>query len=389
MAKLVWKFYSTPDFVDLTSHVKSFSRFRGKQQYLDNYTGQSMTITIRNDANQAASWIVGNAYRIGTSGGYDYQRYWVSEIQYNDQVGTNTTAGSGSGSTATIYLDDWMARAGKIQLNNFSLYVQNSFRQLWEQFTVASGAISDGMLFGTLYSGSFEATGATYTGTTANRINLNLAGESTGGQIYQSNQYLDLRPGQVSGDPITNAVTLQPTKGSSTGDKYVQYSNFKRITAGQNFLNNITVTPPVVAAQTAADAASVTTYGQRFNGVTTNNNTTVQAKSRAEWLANSQSDPNVLHFEVTYTDVAQDNNGAEEILKQYYSGSFIYLKYVVPGSGTTTTVNCNIEGIRYLATPDQTQFTLYLSPSTLYSEFILDSAVYGVLGQNRLGVSTF
>jgi hypothetical protein len=389
MAKLVWKFYSIPDLVDLTSHVKSFSRFRGKQQYLDNYTAQPMTITIRNDANQAASWIVGNPYRIGTSGGYDFQYFWVSEIQYNDQVGTNTTTGTGSGSTATIYLDDWMARAGKIQVNNFSLYVQQSFRQLYEQFTVASGGISAGMAFGTLYPGSFDAGGLTYTGTTANRILVNLAGEKNGAQIYQRNEYLDLRPGQILGDPITNAVTLQPIKGASTGNKYVQYQNFKRITAGQNFLNNITVNSAYVGVQTATDATSVATYGQRFNSVTTYNNTTVQAKSRAEWLANSQSNPNVLHFEVTYTDVAQDNDGALEVLKQYYSASFIYLKYVVPGSGTTTTVSCNIEGIRYSATPDQTQFTLYLSPATLYSEFILDNAVYGVLDQDRLGVATF
>lgn len=388
MSKIVWKFYSIPDLVDLTSHVKSFSRFRGKQQYLDNYTAQPMTITIRNDANQAASWIVGNPYRIGTSGGYDFQYFWVSEIQYNDQIGTNTTSGTGSGSTATIYLDDWMARAGKIQLSNFSLYVQQSFRQLWEQFTVASGAISPGMAFGTLYSGSFDAGGLTYTGTTSNRILLNLAGEKNGAQIYQSSQYLDLRPGQILGDPITNAVTLQPIKGASTGNKYVQYQNFKRITAGQNFLNNITVNSAYVAPQSATDANSVATYGQRFNSVSTYNYTTTQALSRAQWLANSQSDPSVLHYEVTFTDVAQDNDGALEVLKQYYSASFIYLKYVVPGSGTTTTVNCNIEGIRYSATPDQTQFTLYLSPATLYGEFILDNAVYGVLDQDRLGVLT-
>ena len=55
MAKIDWKFYTYPGYVDLTSHVMSFSRFRGKQQYLDNYTGQNMTVTIRNDANQSAS----------------------------------------------------------------------------------------------------------------------------------------------------------------------------------------------------------------------------------------------------------------------------------------------------------------------------------------------
>ena len=73
------------------------------------------------------------------------------------------------------------------------------------------------------------------------------------------------------------------------------------------------------------------------------------------------------------------------MLENYEQGSFIYLKYVVPGSGITTTTQCNIEGIRYMANPDQTQFTLYLSPNTVYADFNLDSTRFGVLDQNRLG----
>ena len=344
-----------------------------------------MTVTIRNNTNQSASWVVGSAIYIYGPSGQDGQVFWVQEVQYNDQVGTTTTSGSGSASTATVVLQDWMGRAGQIQLNSFTLTEELSYKQMWNQFTVASGALPADMGWSSTYAGFFSATAATYTGTIANRINLNLAGEKNGSQIYQSQELMILRPGNISGSPVTNAVTLQPSKSGSTGDTYIQYQNFKRITAGTNFLNTITITPPVVAAQTATDSASVTTYGTKFNGISTVNTSISQAQNRAQWLANSQSGPYALHFEVSFSDVAQDNNGITSMLGNYSSGSFIYLKYVVPGSGVTTTTQCNIEGIRYSATPDQTQFTLYLSPNTLYADFILDSSQFGVLDQNRLG----
>jgi hypothetical protein len=385
MAKITWGFQTYPGAVDLTSSVISFSRFRGKQNYLDNYTGQNMTVTIRNNTNQSASWVVGTAIFIYTASALDGQVFWITEVQYNDQIGTTTTSGSGSASTATVVLQDWMGRAGQIQLNSFTLTEELSYKQMWNQFTVASGALPSGMGWSNEGSGFFSAAAATYTGTIANRINLNLAGEKNGSQIYQRQENMLLREGNVTGSPITNAVTLQPAKSGSTGNKYIQYQTFKRITAGQNFLNTITVTPPVVAAQTATAPASVSAYGTKFNGISTVNTSISQAQNRAQWLANSQSDPYALRFEVSFSDVAQDNNGVQEMLTNYYSGSFIYLKYVVPGSGVTTTTQCNIEGIRYSATPDQTQFTLYLSPNTLYADFILNSSQFGVLDQNRLG----
>jgi hypothetical protein len=344
-----------------------------------------MTVTIRNNTNQSASWVVGTRVYLSTNTGRDSQVFWIQEVQYNDQVGTNTTSGTGSASTATIILQDWMARAGQIQLNNFALTQDFCFRQLTNQMTVASGALPADMDWYPTYAGFFSATAATYTGTIANRINLNLATESNGAQIYQYQQYLELRPGNTSPTPLTNVVTLQPSKGTSTGDKYVVYQNFKRITAGANFINTVTVTPPVVAAQTATAPGSVTAYGTKFNGISTLSITVSQAQNRASWLANAQSDPYALHFEVSFSDVAQDNAGVQQMLENYAQGSFIYLKYVVPGSGVTTTTQCNIEGIRYMANPDQTQFTLYLSPNTLYADFNLDSTRFGVLDQNRLG----
>jgi hypothetical protein len=384
MAKVTWKFLRVTGSVNLTTDVMSFSRFRGKQQYLDNYTGQTMTVTIRNNTNQSASWVVGEAYNISLTDGRDLQTFWVNEVQYNDQQGTTTTSGSGSASTATVILQDWIGRAGQIQLTSFTLTQDETYDQIVNQITVASGALPSNMGYYSGTAGTFNAAAATYTGTIANRINLNLAGEAAGSQIYQQENQLFLRPGESALNG--SEVTLQPSKGASTGNYFLVYQNFKRITAGQNFINTVTVTPPVAAAQTATDASSVTTYGTRFNGVSTVNTTTSQALSRAQWLANSQSDPYALRFEVSFSDVVQDNDGIGVMLQQYLSNAIIYLKYVVPGSGVTTTTTCNIEGIRYSASADQTLLTMFLSPSAMYAEFRLDSTAFGVLNQNRLGV---
>jgi hypothetical protein len=270
-------------------------------------------------------------------------------------------------------------------MTNFVLTTDFCFRQMFNQVTTAAGVLPADMGWTPTATGFFSALGGTYTGTVAARINQNLKTEAWGAQLYQNAERMALRAGRITGSPITNAVTLQPAKNGSTGNKYVQYQSFRRISAGQNFLNTVTVIPPVAAQQTVSNASSVTTYGTRFNSVSTQSIDTTQAYNRAAWLANAQSNPNDLRYEVTFTDVQQDNTGVESLLANYFTGSFIYLKYVVPGSGVTTTVNCAIEGISYSATPEQTVFTLFLGPMDLYSDFILDSAMFGVLGQNRLG----
>ena len=344
-----------------------------------------MTVTIRNNTNQSANWLIGTSFQINLPGSVDAQNYWVSEVQYNDQVGTTTTAGTGAASTATIILDDWMTRAGRIQMTNFAFTQERCIKQLWNQVTVASGILPSDMDWLTTTLGSATAVGGAYTGTLAQRININMASNAPGLQQYVYTNQMAFY-GSSSGSGITNAVTFQPSVGSSTGNKFIVYKDFKRISAGQNFVNTVTATPPSVAAQTRTNASSVTTYGTRFNGVSTQNYNTTEAGNVAQWNANCQANPYDLRYQITFTDVAQNNTGISSMLSNYFTTSFAYIKYVVPGSGVETTEQVSIEGISYSGTPDQTTFTVYCSPNDYYSQFILDSATFGVLNQNRLGV---
>ena len=384
-APITWALQSVPSMANKISQVRSFTRFRGKQNYLDDYSGTQLVVTISNNNNQIADWPVGQAFLLSYQA--DRQFFWVSEVQYDDAPGTNTSSGTNTNSTATVILDDWMTRAGRIQVTNFALTADFAFKQMYEQFTVASGALPTGMDWIPTGASNTTAAADTYTGTLAARINTNLKTDFIGGQLYLDDNANRLRAAATAGTAVTNAVTLKPDKGAATGDKYVLYQQFKRISAGQNFLNTVTVDPPVVANQTATNTASVAAYGARFNSVTTVNNTVSEAQVRAQWLANSASDPNDLRFEVTFTDVMQVNAGVASLVNNYAQGSIIYLEYVVPGTAVTTTETCSIEGISYSATPAQTVFTLYLSRMSVYAQFILDSAQYGVLNQNRLGVT--
>jgi hypothetical protein len=54
-----------------------------------------------------------------------------------------------------------------------------------------------------------------------------------------------------------------------------------------------------------------------------------------------------------------------------------------------TTFDARIEGATLTASPDQTRVTFYLSSAEANPYFILDSADYGVLDQNKLGLYVY
>jgi len=61
------------------------------------------------------------------------------------------------------------------------------------------------------------------------------------------------------------------------------------------------------------------------------------------------------------------------------------LVYRVPGAGSDTTESVAIEGIAVNATPEQTTFEVFFSPTTYYQFFTLDSSTLGILDTSRLG----
>jgi hypothetical protein len=115
-----------------------------------------------------------------------------------------------------------------------------------------------------------------------------------------------------------------------------------------------------------------------------------QARNLASWLAYVQSDPNVLSFEIDFSDAASNKTAIRDFV--YLStGAFTFptrgfpMKYRVPGAGSDTSTYVTLEGFSVSGTPAETRYTVYLSPHVFYEMFILDNDVNGVLDRSRLG----
>ena len=361
--------------LNFTSSVISYSYQTGRQSYLDNWNGNQLTLVIRNNAQQADNFLINDRISISTLPNY----FWVSSISYNDALGTNGTAGSGSASTATIICDDWLAKVGRIQVNDFALTQTDTISQLtqFNSILTANGLAIDT----TAGAGSSVASAATYSGTILNRINLNMTTEKGQIKLLLNKAYLLPR------SAITANFSTPVISSKSEGVGTILYQGFQRITLGQNFVNAMTVQPEGLADQTAQYTPSVNTYGIKSGTLTTVDATTGQALDLAYWLSNVQAYPMSLRFAV---EVSDTGNGSSEFAswlsnmnQQNYWG--LVLLYYVPGSAAQVNMPVVFEGMDIHGFPDRTETTAYFSPYDFYNYFILNSTVQGVLDDDRLG----
>jgi hypothetical protein len=157
-----------------------------------------------------------------------------------------------------------------------------------------------------------------------------------------------------------------------------------------NFYNQCTVISTGIADQTASNTASVALYGVNELSVTTVDFSASQAAGNAGWIANSQSDPAAEYFRINVFDIPQNATALEGLFAAYNGSQSTTKKvwnlvYREPGANSDTTVQVVIEGIGINATPERTDFEIYLSPLTLYQFFTLDSTTLGILDTSRLG----
>jgi hypothetical protein len=313
------------------------------------------------------------------------QYFWVAAIQYNDQPGV-----SGQNSTATIICEDFLARAGRIYVNDWYQVQEPCTTQinLFESFY--GGPLPADMTMNIDYTGLSEATASGtvaqrpyYNGTVTNRINLNMLTE----RGLLNNIY-------VSGASKLNVIgrkTVQNlicdtdlTRTSTASSNEIVYQDFNRISLGFDFINEYTVSAysaTNITAQTTTNSTSVTAYGRYSQTTTSVDATETQALGHSQWVANSMSDATSLRYQASFTDVAQTGTCFTDLLDDLANGKAVLsATYRVPGAASDTTQNVVIEGYLLQITPNQTTMTLNLSPLTYYQFFTLDSTTLGILG---------
>ena len=367
MAAHGWQFLYGPTFINFSDIVLSFNGSQGRRNYNDNYAGGFFNITIKNDSNQIANFPRGLSITIDTELGYSIADGVVTNIDFNDYPG-NTGL-----STATITCADSLSQLGKFQLKDFTGYIATDTITQAEKTNNSFTGFDIPNIQGT-YGRSNASAAASYTGTVLNRLNLLVQTEK--GLLF-TGPFVDFKSrNQISNAPMSIAMTRDTATPTS-----LKYQDFKRVAAGDNFYNQVTVQPQAVAEQQADNTTSQTAYGVSGYAISTVDSTTTQALGLAYWLANMQGDPNTLRYEVTFTDVDNNADAFANFFKDYKVDQIAMLSLEWKAQGqSTAVVNTIIEGFNYSGNPSQTTVTVYLSPVEYYQYFILDDNIYGRLG---------
>jgi len=376
MPKISWSLRrSSPSFVDVSTSVLSFSYSQGRQNYLDQYSGGTLNVTLKNQTDVAQYFTFNSVWYIFDADSGEAQYFWLQDINFNDYPG-NTGL-----STITVALVDVLARNGRNVVSSVTLAQAATITQLQTLWRTAPYQIGDLQGSG---AGSSTAAGITYSGSMLNYLNLIDATEK--GLLNFSGSQTNMIP-RSSVSSSVSGMTFTRNAASATAISYFAFGHDK---AGLNFMNNVTVTPNGLAAQTATNSTSLAAYGNAQQSVSTVDFDTTQALGLAEWLSSSQADPEAQTWSLTFQDLSQDTTALTNFLIAFYgtggSAKRLWdLVYRVPGAAADTTVLVAIEGITVNASLDQTTFTVYFSPATYYQFFTLDSSTLGILDTSRLG----
>jgi len=376
MPKISWSLRrSSPSFVDVSTSVLSFSYSQGRQNYLDQYSGGTLNVTLKNQTDVAQYFTFNSVWYIFDADSGEAQYFWLQDINFNDYPG-NTGL-----STITVALVDVLARNGRNVVSSVTLAQAATITQLQTLWRTAPYQIGDLQGSG---AGSSTAAGITYSGSMLNYLNLIDATEKGLLNFYQAQTNMIPRSSVSSS---VSGMSFTRNAASSTAISYFAFGHDK---AGLNFMNNVTVTPNGLAAQTATNSTSLAAYGNAQQSVSTVDFDTTQALGLAEWLSSSQADPEAQTWSLTFQDLSQDTTALTNFLIAFYgtggSAKRLWdLVYRVPGAAADTTVLVAIEGITVNASLDQTTFTVYFSPATYYQFFTLDSSTLGILDTSRLG----
>jgi hypothetical protein len=376
MPKINWQLArSVPSAVDVTDSVLSFSYTQGRQNYLDQYSGGTLSVTLKNQSNIAqyftfnSVWILNNDDTVGE------QYFWCQDVTFNDYPG-NTGL-----STITVSLVDVLARNGRNVVSNVVLAQDDTIDQLQTLWRTAPYQIGD---FDGSGPGSSTAAAITYSGSMLNYLNLIDSTEKGLINFYGPTVYMLRR------NSVNLAVSVFSFTRNAPSASAISYSGISRDLAGLNFMNNVTVNPNGLASQTATNSASLTAYGNAAQSVSTVDATTTQALGLAQWLSSSQADPEAQNWSISFQDLPQNLSALSPFMRAFYNTDGSQYKvwslvYRVPGAGSDSTLQVAIEGISVSATPEQTRFTVYFSPLTYYQFFTLNSSTLGILDTSRLG----
>lgn len=373
MAKIPWVFKNDTTNTIFTTSVLSANYMYLRQSYKDYFSGAALTITIKNQANEAAAFTLNDRvdlyYMEGGTKVWN-QKYWVDEIQFTDYPGNVGL------STATITCIDWLARAARVLGNSTVIPSTSTCQQVARLANALGGPLPPDMTVGATVGDSI---GAAYTVTDSCVNFIQISQITENGSCAMFGQTFQLNPRR------TLVMATHAEFGRTPSASVLGYQTFDRIRAGQSMINNVEVNygPGTV---TYTNNVSANVYGKYSENVQSNNTGPVPAQTLAQFRALYQGDPTTQRYVFSFDDLSNNSALMATWLDLYKTqGAFTYnMKYLVPGASVQTTELIRLEGVHIDLTPERTTFTVYASPFAYYDMFVIGTPM-GVLGENYLG----
>ena len=364
----LWKV--TVDGYSLDGFVYSLSFFNGKKRWLENYSPQTLSLTIDNSTNLAGAFLPGSeikVYRDGVGTNNNARSFFYTQaVSYDD--GFQYASG---GATATITAIDLFGVLSREQLVDADLGDFNCLAQLAE-YTPLISFTSDG--------NSIAVVTNDYTGTIGARLAENMQTEH--GLMINYGDTIKLLARSQVGENVSSL-----SFGGTASATVLPMNAVFRSALGDSFNNVVTVDGPW-GAFTATNAAGVALWGTWATTTTQVDGSGSQAQACAEYLAALMGDAlsvNQVYFEIHVMDYAV-NPSTLTLFQQYndFISQNIDVVYRIPGTVSDTTYKCVIEGLQINSDPEKTEYVFFLTPAELYRSFILDDAIFGTLDNNRL-----
>ena len=389
-------YYAGGAGIEFTSIVLSAEISTGRSNFVDQYSGKSAKIVIKNSSNESSVFTINQTIGI-FNGNNIFWRGRVSGISYEDNK-----VDSGL-STATLTVDDQFARLGRVKVANRTILSNLGSTQLLTFNSTTYGGVgplTDVLLYElgypstAGYQSSSTMSGSVFTGSVLDYMNKVQSTENanmivTGDSVAMVSRTIitnDIYKMRIE-EPESSGLYVNLKLGRTSSDTTIMYDSFTRSNFLDFFAKNVSVEPAGLAAQIGQNAYSYTTFGEYSYSRSTIDQTTAQALVLAKNLAQKLSDQIAVQFNISFLLESQNETVAQIFLNSLITAKVIDVVYRVPGSGTDTTTPCVIEGATYSLRPKQTRFTLNLTPLAVYTEyqnFTLDTG-YGVLNQDTLG----
>jgi len=364
------------------SGVQSVSINRGRQRFQDNFPQTSCVIELIPANSYTVPLAVGQFIDIRDSNSASSPCYFsgvITDINRKFSMPFNAGTGAAPDDRITITATGGIGALGKISVTNLS--VANDFAVKLIGIIGASNRIFNRGLADSLIKSSAQ----TFTGGALDLINtllrtsqfliddMDLKRDFFDVVLSQANVVFPVGQGNLKFD-FSDAGTVGALK----------FTNLEFLSSVQDVFTKVEVVPAGLATQTAVSGVPP------FNTLVydTFNESALDANNLAQFILATQDLVQITPFSVsTNTFVAPTCTNISKITNvDAVPGptSTVNLGSAVSIEFRGTTVEAFIQGINTNFYMDHATVQLYLSPS-LGAPFVLDSATFGVLNQNKLG----